>query len=1179
MVDIVFVVLSIALQVMTVQAQVEGCNATTNQLTLDYLACENGLGSTLPSSSAVGPVIFETCCPNVAAGESWRLLWGSNNHETSFRTLQLAETCRITEITNAYCDVGQDSGCEVQYANLELEFNFLYERLTSDDLCCSSCVCWGDPRCTAFDGSRDNWVICDDRRAGDCQHGPVRCHNQKDPWGNQCEYVRRTRVPDSNATQPWWYNWDESGSPCQSKSIWEGTALPTMVMYDGYGQVTTLTLGERGIITGVTIVQNGVNYTLSSATCLSDFSASAWISSDFSNIPDKWAVVLESSTRIRWNIQNLDGTTSTSILCLATSDYRTRLDVDLKIPNGGAGNLSGEGFCITGNIQENSKGTGTLNITQDDLCLRRELGSCIEACKALVDASCEDANLEENVNVWCTFNDYTGVTPAINSIGECVSRIFSEENCNETSFQWADIICQIDNMNADKTGYSESGYQMCLTNIADNTWFQYVADRPAYSIPSLDVIPAECIADVQEYNRSKPYMCAVGVQVQSFNNLTSVWEDEFFIPVDYSPCDNFLNISGVDFPNLMTRPIRFKQCESIQSECAMENSCLPTNGFQVKATYSMEYCPPPTPSPTESPIGTEGGCYECLQQPRSQRPEICATENQFYELGSCETCCVPAENETLPVLNENGYCRYQETSRPYCNMSNNEEAAYCAQLKTGGGLLEIQIQYSDAEDAPTTCCRDCAVYGDPEMTSFADTTLSLNISAWIICDGRVIQDSDDACPIEEEQCTKELDQDGNRCYYNTTRAALLTDQSNIGAVGSPCQANPNSGEATMELYTIPDGDFSFFILLGERAVITESRFVIAGEYITLVSSECFGEAGSGWTNDPSSFFTDVTYDASDVRSTPRGAERTWSFVYDNTIYVQITCIKMVAQGGDAQDITGYRMNIDHIIDSDLERSGSDNATGFCPTSAIDYMNASVTDTSKGSVFNVCTWQQWSQALTLAKALVSTATTASQINEAIQTWCETANVFQTSSNPEVECYSAITGTNADSESIGFRWTVQYCNAISNNRGDISVSQWRNRCTSQIKEETFGIVNFVETYGTGAKDTDNTCSSNPSYKLSSNVCQEGIFVEYFDAEISDWTEEFFVPALNLPCNGTIAVTYTEHPNLFTNMIRFRQCDQPANNGCSLAYSCKSAQGFSIMYRFSQDESICEDESGSS
>jgi len=1140
------------------------------------------------------------------------------------RKLQSSDLCRTVQISDAYCDESS-TGCNPDDAVLKLDFSFAYEAVASEELCCSACVCWGDPRCTSFDGSRANWIICDDRRASNCLHGPVRCENQKDPWGNKCEYVRNTRVPNSEDDKPWWYSWDQSGSPCQSTSIWEGTKFPTMIMYEGSDQVITLTLGERGIVSALNVTQtSGETFAITSTDCLADSSASAWTSSSSSSIPSTWTVTVESDSRTRWSIQNDDASAFTSILCQATSDYRSRLDVNIKVPTAGDAPLSssGDGFCNTGTISEDAKGTGTLSVEQDDECLREELGGCIEACKALVDATCLESNLETHVRYWCDMNDYAGVLPAINSTEDCVSRIIDEENCTETSYNWADIVCQIDNMNSDKSGYDESGYLQCLADIEDFTWFQYVQDRPSYSVVSSGSAPTECISDVIEYSKSKPYDCAVGVQVQSLNPETGDYDDEFFIPVDSPPCDDVLNISGADFPNIMTRPIRLVQCESLQSQCAIENSCLPTNGFEVSFEYTMKFCPTskptqsptltPTSSPTlvptdaptlaptkvpsaaptstptltptpesdyprtGSPVTTEeaSSCYECSVG-SGRQPEICTTDDVYMYLGQCETCC-QSDATTLPELTEYGYCRTQETERAYCNMTDSNQAQWCEQLDNHEGTLEINITYASAEDVPLSCCPDCSVYGDPELISFKTT--SFNISAWIICDGRVQTEDDEACPIEEDTCISEVDHNGNACYYNKTRAELISSssQANIGAIGSPCQANPASGPAVMEVYTIPGGDFAINTILGERAVVNAAVFTVGGNNYTLTASDCFGGAGSGWDASIVNVLQNVTFDNEDQNPTVRGATRSWSFVYDETIYVEITCLKMIAQGGDAEGITGYRLDLDHIIDVDEDRATGDtsNATGFCPTDVINFQQATPTKVGADSVFYDCTWQQWSMALTLAKALVAPATidSTAEIKSAVQTWCKTANVFTTSNDASAACFSKIWGSGTSMVKVGERWTEQYCTAISSKRGTWTLKRWNSQCTSDIYQETFGITTYVAMYGTGEVDTDNTCMSDPSYTTSDNICTEGIFVEYYDETSGSWVEEFFVPSLSLPCNGLISLSYSDYPNLFQNKIRFRQCDQQANNGCSLAYSCMSAQGFEVSYKFSHSGDIC-------
>eukprot|EP00512_Aurantiochytrium_limacinum_P002954 CAMPEP_0171505256 /NCGR_PEP_ID=MMETSP0958-20121227/12125_1 /TAXON_ID=87120 /ORGANISM="Aurantiochytrium limacinum, Strain ATCCMYA-1381" /LENGTH=171 /DNA_ID=CAMNT_0012041387 /DNA_START=64 /DNA_END=576 /DNA_ORIENTATION=+ len=150
-------------------AQSDGCTLSSTQLTLESFACSEENEPLSASTSTVGPASVETCCPNINAGSDSRRLLDSlmNISKLSMseaRKLQSSDLCRTVQISDAYCDESS-TGCNPDDAVLKLDFSFAYEAVASEELCCSACVCWGDPRCTSFDGSRANWIICDDRRA------------------------------------------------------------------------------------------------------------------------------------------------------------------------------------------------------------------------------------------------------------------------------------------------------------------------------------------------------------------------------------------------------------------------------------------------------------------------------------------------------------------------------------------------------------------------------------------------------------------------------------------------------------------------------------------------------------------------------------------------------------------------------------------------------------------------------------------------------------------------------------------------------------------------------------------------------------------------------------------------------------------------------------------------------
>lgn len=1163
------------------KGQVESCQPSSKTLDLGTLCSADSPRSLEFGDSVDASFNFSSCCPSPSL--SARRLLGITSDTLPRQMQSTSENCQSYEIIDPFCP-----DCNLETISLSLTVQFSNPQVLSNETCCSECNCWGDPRCTSFNGTRANWVVCDDRNS-QCEHGPVRCENRKDPWGGSCEFVKRSRKPESDDPQPWWYDWDTSGSPCQATPVWEEEQFPYMVMYDGEGQVINLTLGERGIISSVQVTEESTDYTLDARDCFVNANSSAWTVTGDSFFPSTWNLTVESSTLYRWNIQNLDKTVFTSIVCYQSSDYRSRLDITVRQIASSTSDLNSvQGFCKSGIISENFAESRTLSIEEDDACLRKELGTCVEACKALVDSSCSETNLQANVREWCSINDLTGIVTnfTIDSIDTCISYICGDGNCfdecSNTSQNWADLVCQIDSMNIDRTGYDEAMYRDCAADIAETSWFQYAADRQAYIVRNFGYFSdAECLESVSEYPSSKPYPCAIGAQIQTKNPDTGEWEDEFFIPVENPLCEN-ATLSALDYPNLVTRPIKVSQCDMLGSDCAVENDCLPVPEISVTIMVENELCPTPAPTiaPTEPPITIENTtCAVCTTRDANLYPQICVTEtSDFQALSDCDRCCSEL-NATVLNLTDYGYCRTQETERAYCDLANATDVEYCENLLGNNGVLSLNITYTNTANT-TSCCPECIAYGDPELIPFNETEYV--VDAWVICDGR----SPDTCKVDEGVCTAQLDHEGNNCTYDSQRAAWLEQygQFNIGAIGSPCIASNQSSPAVMELYTLPEKEMSIKTTLGERAVMVDARFTFANTTsYTLSANTCFDGPGSGWTKDGSNVTTDevaaafsfLQYDTADVNSVTRGASRTWVLEFNNSLHVQITCQKMIAQGGDIQGLAGYRLDFDHIIDTNEERAFSTNSTGFCPTAEIDFMEATRTDLSDDSAFSKCTWMRMNVAVALAKSLVDPTATYSEteIRAAVETWCNTANVYQTKKDPTAECVKAI-WTSGNLEGTGKKWAYQYCKAIGSSNPE--------KCRNGILENTYSIQQSVEAFGTGKVTTDNTCSKTKTdeYTTSTDVCEQGFFIDYFDESTSEWIQELFVPSLELPCSGgTIDLTYEKRPHLFNNRFRIRQCDPSVENGCNLATSCSAARAYTASYRFSQDATVCGDTSGSS
>jgi len=1141
-------------------AQEPSCISTQRRLQLEEQACPP-VG---PSVETLGPVTVDSCCPAVTPGQDddqRRQLEGTNSNNF-MRALQGPETCRSVEISQPYC-VPESSGCNPNKTKINLDFVFDFFEVNSADLCCQECFCWGDPRCTSFDRTRQEWIVCDDRRPSDCLHKPGLCNSITDHLGETCEFVRRTRKKKNGAVEPFIYKgFKKSGSPCQSTSIYEGTGpFPTMVMFERDGIEIVLTLGDRGVTKSVDFTTGSLGtFTIESDLCIetgdeANAAELVW-SNDMNNaVPSTWTVSKVGS-EIVWEVHSEDFSVFANLTCAKTNDFRTRIDVSVRQPVGAVDDQSifqdpnnPGGFCFSGRIAEATP--STLTKRESEECLLKEIGGCLEACKAVVNPQCNDDNLEAYIRQWCRETDLSGVSPPLNE-DECFELITMEEDCDKTSKNWANLVCQLDFPDDDQQD-AESGFAKCIMTIEDFTWNDYVDMREPFAIQTPQ--EGECVDDPTKYPKSKPDECAVGAEVQYFVDGEG-WVTAFFIPVDMPPCDNLLEIHGAVFPELVLNPIRIAQCESIEARCLNVNKCLPTNGFTVNFEFETFECAEPS-------------CYNCELFEEGVKPKVCDFGDDFKPLGNCSQCCEPDIGENPPVA-EQGRCRNQRTLHPYCDES--EEPDRCDLLKESG-MLEFKINYLPPDTKPENCCLECSAYGDPELTSFKSDGLQ-ELDAYIICDGRR-KGRRQRCPITENTCEEELDHEGRTCFFNQTKADLIGNTySNIGAIGSPCEINFLSSKAVMNLYTVTTGDqYELNVTLGERAVIDDVKIVTSSGTFVLDAERCFGDPMLAWDGDVFSAFEMIEFDTEDQLANPRGAERGWKLTDPETgIFVGLTCIKMIALDGppESEGIVGYRINVNSIIESDDMRGL--NGTGYCPTGIIDFQKGTVTDTSDGSVFDECTWQRWPQALTLCKALLNPGCTIRQVPKKVKKWCKTANVMNDEANPADACKDTILA-GANLEEIGANWAVQYCMAISNNRPDThSLDQWMIQCLGEINENTFGIDAQIQMFGRGERNSANTCQENPMYGLQDDVCERGIFVEYEQSE-GVWVEAFFVPYTQLPCDGIVKVSASDFEELFTNPIRFRQCQQVAGNGCALDATCLPAQGYSIEYKFSQAEEVCE------
>jgi hypothetical protein len=146
--------------------------------------------------------------------------------------------------------------CSCQFPVTSLNPNISFTASITQEACCQACTCYGDPHCSSFTGTADNWVVCDGRAPNSCEIEGGLCAQQT--WGGEaCIY--------SN---------DKIGN--QGCSPNTNVAPPMMLMYAktyGLGNYmsVTLQLGNLGNIVCVYIVYGSTSSPIDLTFCTSNY--------------------------------------------------------------------------------------------------------------------------------------------------------------------------------------------------------------------------------------------------------------------------------------------------------------------------------------------------------------------------------------------------------------------------------------------------------------------------------------------------------------------------------------------------------------------------------------------------------------------------------------------------------------------------------------------------------------------------------------------------------------------------------------------------------------------------------------------------------------------------------------------------------------------------------------------
>ncbi|GBG24120.1 Hypothetical Protein FCC1311_003382 [Hondaea fermentalgiana] len=1078
------------------------------------------------------------------------------------------QTCRDVTSLYPYCETPDD--CDVSDTDI-LTISLDIATAEATDTCCRSCKCVGDPDCVSFDNTPASWVLCDGRRKSNCKQGRSPCRRQRDHMGNRCKWIKK---------DPEYLGWDVDGSPCQVN--WEKSGHPTMLMYQTGLFSVNLTLGERGVIDSVLITtgESGADYVLDADACFehdprlnpNDYAAAeeAWTSGSGDAIPDTWSVSLPNSVEIMWNV--VDDATQSIVEIYCTQPpgtNRTRLDVKRLyslVNETDAGDE--DGFCITNTIDRGLATTKYANADDDyefqQKCLVQTLPGLLATCKIIMGAECTPYSLDDYITEWCQNADITN-TDLDGDVDECIRMLVQKGSETVRGERWTRYICQLNRVD---------DVDECMALVSQFGWAQFLMDNSDGLVDSSNEL-SSCASSVTAYStlEGENATCAFGIFVEYLpsgeaTDADADWVQAFFIPADLVPCNNELVIDGTQYPELFAYPFRFRQC-TLDSSCLADSACAPTLGFDASVTFE---------STCEDLLRSDDECFstQCPMNADvvSSPQAVCEdAPSAPLEIGSCDSCCVTGailesdsgdddlDGGTTSEVVDSETCRQLIIQSPYCDTTTQSDICDSLTAEDGEAVLTLEFTMNTTE---MSCCRSCAAWGDPLISSFYGET-----SKWINCDGR-----NSRCSVKEDVCESQLDHAGNACVYNATIADLIEIGSDIGAYGSPCQSNVSlSGEAVLTMYETEG--FRVTITNGERSVITHATIELTNDVYELDPSQCFNDDPyDAWIlsdgSDPTQGTLDLTFSDTD-----RDNEKQWTVRDSDTgIFMKIVCLRRVSQAGY---VGGYRMNIESLIDTVANRTSS---SGFCETGTIDYGLATINSNGEICQENI------EDLVEFCRAVAEPSCMKEQVADLVKDWCDTANVYVSYDNHAKKCVNAIKPSRSNSNKVLADWQAVYCDAVSSLR-DASQSEetWQAFCVSRLQNEGFAAV--VAELGDGrltsSSQSEYCASSATEYGLKSDSdgCMPGVTVEYQTTE-GNWTELFFVPQNLPPCGDTLEISATDFPELFVHPIRFVQCELDTT-ACPVASHtdsyCAAAQGYTISYMFTQADSVCRTQHGAS
>lgn len=1045
----------------------------------------------------------------------------------------------------------EDGECS-EYA-LVIKPEFTFE--TTNEKCCDSCTCFGDPQCIAFNGEENIWALCDGREVPHedsifdmCRITEKQCSEERDHVGNECVFLAN----DIRARD---WTVGKQGSPCQPNPD-SPPSIITMYEVEDVNFKLDLEQGERGIIQKIYLSLDCGDFELSAEDCISN-SRNAW-QSDL-DIPEFFSYndVVHGFDQ-HWSVIDPDSGISLSIRCFAnhyegdSNSYVPRINIeDLSDPIS-RGN-GADGYCVSGEFN-----TGQATTRNTDLIFSRD--SCDEGLqqskkREIYRALCRNPSLPASGHQSCIYHFCNAYyLPLFSSIEECEQAFVEDLSVG---------FCQ-------GITYSTRDKEKCLEQWFDlgavETIEQFYEERGlglgnsgSGASSDSDTGSEDTRTCTTEY-KTELGKCESGILIQYFRN--DQWNTEIAIPSDWCS-DEELVLSYCDYQYLFNRQIRILQ-KTASIECGPINQCSKVNGF-IGRIELMKQTPYPTNFPTDFPTNqptNEPTPYPIAPTnfptpfPVSVPTEVsapticpetplCETDNEnvaysneqaFLELDECcietETLC--EQEQTRTITTPEWYCGLSDGSSSELTVEDSVTGIECDDFNE----FQININFNHEEE----CCQKCTCFGDPRCYSFDGS-----FEEFILCDGRTpmqqTSDSDsdeERCIIRKETCLDQRDHDGNACawmnpnqtppnFSDNDRQYRAENDYQTSIYGSPCRYDSSvSSTATVLMYETVD-PYRVEVEQGERGYIQTVHLTTDSGEFKLTAERCLNdrewEIMSGSNNDI--VFNKQTY----------GREILWTVEDKLThIILKIRCTGTGQRGSNNKFATTF-INVEGIYDWSQDRISSSSSQGFCVSNSIAekaLATSEYTDrlTSEGLCDN---WNEDTDSIMkreVGRIITNNpGVTLVGTESAYREFC--SSFFSPYWGSISQCVNSFMNSKTTSHIVR-----NFCRATSSREIEVCEENLQVLASQDGYKQAFRegynnyVVNYQQTCEVKFGDLPETLTFNEG------TCQTGVELQFFNPRRQEWVTYAAFPD-NEVCSGyTVKALYRYHPKLFKNQLRLLQ-----------------------------------------